>query len=200
MRVAVLAAIVAISAGAAPAARPVAAMSAVDATLSFEALRLSAEIAREGMKASDPWLLLAAARVRSRAQVQLGAGVVARGEDWIARAEAMGGDDPRVASVAADLRAELRKGRTAGPRVVQALIGGGRLHSFTETFHAGRPAVVYIEGDGDTNLTLKVGSACRDQRPGDVKICAWTPTRSEVVRVEIANVGRVDNRVILGTN
>ena len=82
----------------------------------------------------------------------------------------------------------------------QTLLRGGERRSFSETFRAGRPAVVYIEGDGDTNLTLKVGAACHDVRPGDVKICSWTPVKSEKVTVEIGNAGRVQNRVILGTN
>lgn len=166
------------------------------ATAAFDTLRLSAEIARAGEAAHDPLLLIAAARLRARAGTQDDP----RGGEWLARASAIGGDDPRIASLVADLRAETRKGRSAGPRVTQALIGGGRQHSFVETFRAGQPAVVYIEGDGDTNLTLRVGTACRDIRPGDVKICAWTPVKSEVVRVEIGNAGKVDNRVILGTN
>lgn len=171
-----------------------------DGTAAFETLRLSAELARAGERARDPWLMIAAVRLRAGAGVSADPGAAARGAEWLARAEALGGDDPRVASLVADLRAESTKGRTQGPRVSQALIRGGERRSFSETFHAGRPAVVYIEGDGDTNLTLKVGAACRDFRPGDVKICSWTPARSEKVTVEIGNAGRVENRVILGMN
>ncbi|WP_326525241.1 hypothetical protein [Sphingomonas sp.] len=180
-----------------PAADPAAEPQPIAA---FETLKLSAEIARAGEKARDPWLMIAAARLRATAEVQPDANAAGRAEDWLARAEALGGDDPRVGSVVADLRAIGFKGRAAGPRVSQELLRGGERRSFTETFKAGRPAVVYIEGDGDTNLTLRVGAACHDIRPGDVKICSWMPTKSEQVTVEIGNSGRVQNRVVLGIN
>lgn len=185
---------VAVSAVAAPA--PDTAPAKAATADAFAQMRLATELARAGEAAKDPLLLLAAARLRARA----GASDDPRIAEWSARATALGGDDPRIASQVADLSAEATKGRAAGPRVRTARIVGGGAHSFVETFKAGQPAVIYIEGDGDTDLTLTVGSACRDQTPGDVKICAWTPVRSEQVRVEIGNRGRIDNRVILGTN
>lgn len=190
-RTSLFAATAALLIGAAPEADPRAA---------FETLRLSSEVARAGQKARDPWLLIAAARLRASAGARPDTAAADRVRDWLASAEALGGDDPRVASVVADLRAQGAKGRSAGPRVSHELLRGGERRSFTETFRAGRPAVVYIEGDGDTNLTLKVGAACLDRRPGDVKICSWMPRTSERVTVEIGNAGRVQNRVILGIN
>ena len=178
----------------APAARD------VDPVAAFDTLRLSSQIARAGEKGRDPWLMIAAARLRATAEIQPDADAAGRGSEWLVRAEALGGDDPRVASVVADLRAQGFKGRSAGPRVSQELLRGGERRSFDETFKAGRPAVVYIEGDGDTTLTLRVGAACHDIRPGDVKICSWMPVKSERVTVEIGNSGRVQNRVILGIN
>ncbi|TKD51862.1 hypothetical protein [Sphingomonas baiyangensis] len=170
------------------------------AVRSFEALRLSAEMARAGSAARDPLLLLAAARVRRSAPITFAADADDRSAGWIAAAEAMAGDDPRIATLAADIRAEGRKGRIDGPRVSQARLAAGERRRFTERFRAGRPAVVYVEGDGDTDLGLRVGAACRNLDPGDIKICSWTPSRAESVTVEIANLGRVDNRVILGMN
>ncbi len=182
------------------AAAPLPSAPEVDPVAAFETLRLSSEIARAGEKAGDPWLMIAAARLRASAEIQPDANAAGRGSEWLAKAETLGGDDPRVASVVADLKAQGFKGRSAGPRVSQELLRGGERRSFNETFKAGRPAVVYIEGDGDTSLTLRVGAACHDIRPGDVKICSWMPVKSEQVTVEIGNSGRVQNRVILGIN
>ncbi len=193
IRFCLLAGAAALLVGAAPAVE-------VDPVAAFETLRLSSEVARAGEKAGDPWLMIAAARLRATAEIQPDPSAAARGDEWLAKAESMGSDDPRVASVVADLKAQGFKGRSAGPRVSQELLRGGERRSFNETFKAGRPAVVYIEGDGDTNLTLRVGAACHDIRPGDIKICSWMPTRSEQVTVEIGNSGRVQNRVILGIN
>lgn len=193
MRMFLLAAAGAMLIGAAPSTQ-------VDARAAFDTLRLSAQVARAGIARRDPVLLLAAARLRRSAPINLASGAADRSAEWIERAEALGGDDPRIAGLVADLRAEGSKGRADGPRVSQAVLAGGERRAFAETFRAGRPAVVYIEGDGDTDLMLKVGRTCRDIGPGDVKICAWTPARSERVTVEIGNPGRVENRVILGTN
>lgn len=166
----------------------------------FAALKLSAEVARAGEAGRDPLLLLAAARLRAGAPVTLADGTSDKVAEWIARAEAIGGDDPRIAALAADIRAEARKGRENGPSVSQTRLMGGERRAFTETFRAGQPAVVYIEGDGDTDLSLRVGTACHDLSAGDVKICAWTPRTTGRVTVEIANTGAVANRVILGMN
>lgn len=184
--------------GAAPAVTPDAARRP------FETLRLSAELARRGGETRDPLLLLAAARLRRSVAVRSSEDMPDRADGWIAQAESLGGDDPRVASLAADIRAAATKGRAAGPRVSASLVRGGERRSFVENFRAGMPAVVYLEGDGDSDLALSIGTssgvACRDSAPGDVKICAWTPRASEPVRVSISNVGTVQNRFILGTN
>ena len=166
----------------------------------FRVLRLSAELARAGIRAEDPLLLLAAARLRRSAPVNPDAGTPDRALEWVAKAEFLGSDDPRIATLANDIRTELKKGRSAGPRVLEARLKAGERRSFSETFKAGWPAVVYIEGDGDTDLTLRVGATCRETGPGDIKICSWKPARSERVRVEIGNVGTIENRVIIGTN
>lgn len=171
-----------------------------DAADGFALLRRSAELARIGEVRRDPLLLIAAARLRRSVDVTLEGEAVDRAAEWLARAEALGAADPRILGLVADTRAEASKGRAAGPRVSQALLSAGQRMRFAETFRAGRPAVVYIEGDGDTDVALSVGSACRDLSPGDIKICTWTPRRAERVTVEIANTGRIRNRVLMGTN
>ncbi|MFS0736870.1 hypothetical protein ABC347_07460 [Sphingomonas sp. 1P06PA] len=199
MRIVAIALAAVLAGGAAPAPR------AADTDLAtFETLRLSAELARAAERRGDPLLMLAAARLRRSAAVRLASADADRSLAWIAQAERMGSADPRVLSLAADLRTEATKGRASGPRVSATVLRGGEQRAFVERFAAGRPAVVYLEGDGDSDLALRVGTAsavaCRDLNPGDVKICAWTPRGADPVKVEVVNVGTVQNRFILGTN
>ena len=66
--------------GAAPVPAEIVAPSA------FDTLRLSAEIARAGERARDPWLMIAAVRLRSGAEVQPDADAAGRASEWLARA------------------------------------------------------------------------------------------------------------------
>jgi hypothetical protein len=181
----------------------------------FEALRLSQELARAGHAHRDPWSLVVAARIRKLTPLQDSARAPENGkvdpqardqvETWLAEAEALGGDDPRVAGLVREVRAMSFKGRSGGPQVSKARLGPGGIHQYGEIFQIGRPAVVYVEGDGDTDLTLLVrdpsgGAACVQGGPGDVKMCAWTASRGGRYAVEVRNPGRVDNAYALATN
>ena len=180
------------------------------------ALKLSAELARAGREKHDPWLLAAAARLRketpvqaaARAPDQAGAGDKAAfdpAEDWLLEAEQMGPEDPRLKSLIAEVRAFAFRGRAGGPKVSTARLGAGGVHRYGEAFDPARPAVVYVEGDGDSDLALTVrdaaGSAtCAQAGPGDIKICSWTPRAGGAYRIEIANRGVVDDRYAFATN
>ncbi len=179
----------------------------------FQILRLSAELARAGRDRRDPWALATAARLRRETPLQFVAREGADSPDnawdasdaWLDEAMALGGSDPRLASFVEDVRAITFKGRQGGPKVSTARLGAGLSHRFGESFEAGRPAVVFLEGDGDTDLSLSVKgpngqTACSDSSPGDVKLCAWTPERRGGYAVEVLNRGRVANRYALATN
>jgi hypothetical protein len=171
-----------------------------DGGAALDAYRLSAELSRAASRSHDPYLLLAAARLRRSVEVTADDGAPDRALEWLDQAQALGAEDLRVLDMAQEIRSELRKGRAQGPHIRAASLKAGERTSFVETFKPGANAVVYVEGDGDTDLTLRVGTACRDDGPGDVKICAWKPARAAQVRIEIGNSGRVENRVIIGTN
>jgi hypothetical protein len=181
----------------------------------FEALKLSAELARAGHAQHDAWSLAVAARIRRLTPVR----EVARAPDggaadraavdvteaWLAEAMDLGGEDPRVLSLVREVRGLSFKGRNGGPQLSRARLGPGGQHRYGEIFQIGRPAVVYVEGDGDTDLTLivrdSVGApACVQGGPGDVKLCAWTAGRGGPYAVEVRNPGRVDNAYALATN
>lgn len=183
----------------------------------FSLLRTSHELAALAQRSRDPWGLAMAARLRLRA----GAGGVLRVEDgragvqaadlrgqadaWLKQAERWGEGDARLLSFIGDVRAEAGKGRMGGPRISTASLGGGGRHRYSEPFISGVPAVVYLEGDGDAALSLRVTgaageTACSQGGADDAKLCAWTPLRSQTYTVEINNAGVVEARYALGTN
>jgi hypothetical protein len=186
-----------------------------EARMPFDALRLSTELARAGHAQHDAWSLAVAARIRKLTPVQAvarspvgGAADRSARDDvdaWLAEAEDRGGDDPRVMSLVKEVRGLAFKGRNGGPQLSRARLGAGAAHRYGEQFQIGRPAVVYVEGDGDTDLTLVVRDpagvpACIQGGPGDVKLCAWTAGRGGPYRVEVRNPGQVENAYALATN
>lgn len=186
-----------------------------EARMPFDALRLSAELARVGHAQHDAWSLAVAARIRKLTPVQEvarspdGAAAAPKAQDqveaWLAEAEDLGGDDPRVMSLVREVRGLAFKGRNGGPQLSKARLAPGAAHRYGEQFQIGRPAVVYVEGDGDTDLALVVrdpagAPACIQGGPGDVKLCAWTAGRGGPYAVEVRNLGPVENAYALATN
>jgi hypothetical protein len=72
-------------------------------------------------------------------------------------------------------------------------------------FEAWKDAVIYIEGDGDTDLDLYVydqygNEVCSDTDYSDIMYCAWMPTSTARYRLRIENLGGVWNEYNLRTN
>lgn len=178
----------------------------------FDDLVLAARLARWGAAHDDPFALATAARLRQatdRVMVERGGSGASEADDpverWLSAAEALAGGDPRVAALVAEIRATGFKGRSGGPRVSLGRVRGGTSNRYVEPFDPARTAVVYLEGDGDTDLRLIVREAdgrvvCTEDDPGDIKMCVWTPGRSGGHTVEISNGGVVDNAYSLATN
>lgn len=202
-------------------------IEAAEAIAPFEALELSARLARLGQARSDPWLLATAARIRASNPVRLGhkppqtqlndgAPLAAQGADfgpdawngslrrWLDEAEVMADGDEAALAFIASVRALEFKGRAGGPLVSLSRLSGGQTQRFSERFTPGRPAVVYVEGDGDAPLSVTVTagdvSVCQSNGPGDVKLCTWTARSPGDYRVEVRNLGTVANRYAYGTN
>ena len=202
-------------------------IEAAEAVAPFEALELSARLARLGQARSDPWLLATAARIRASSPVRLGhepaqtqvndaAPLAAQGADlgpdawngslrrWLDEAEVMADGDEGALAFIASVRALEFKGRAGGPLVSLSRLSGGQTQRFSERFTPGRPAVVYVEGDGDAPLSVTVTagdvSVCQSNGPGDVKLCTWTARSPGDYRVEVRNLGTVANRYAYGTN
>ncbi len=178
----------------------------------FEDMMLAARLARWGAANDDPFALAMAARLRSATdQTAVDRGDGSAGpettpvERWLTEAEWLAGGDPRVIDLIAEVRATGLKGRSGGPRVSLGTVRARTRNSYVERFEPTRTAVVYVEGDGDTDLELVVREAdgtvvCAREEPGDIKMCVWTPTRSGGHTVEIRNDGMVNNAYSLATN
>lgn len=194
----------------------------------FETLELSARLARLGTERADPWLLATAARLRLSTPPPFRLRAIdgsPAGDDadddsapaergswtwpetalaWLNEAETLADGDPQVLAFIQSIRALDHKGRQAGPLVSLARLPGGQTHVFREQFTPGRPAVVYVEGDGDAPLAVTVrsgkGLICQSSGPGDVKLCTWTAREPGDYRVEVRNLGAAANRYAYGTN
>lgn len=199
-------------------------IEAAAAIAPFEALEISARLARLGQARSDPWLLATAARIRASNPVRLGHGPrqtplnegAAQEADlapeawngslrrWLDEAEVMADGDEGALAFIASVRALEFKGRVGGPLVSLSRLPGGQTQRYAERFTPGRPAVVYVEGDGDAPLAVTVTagdvSVCQSNGPGDVKLCTWTARSPGDYRVEVRNLGKVANRYAYGTN
>lgn len=190
----------------APASPPAAASEAV--ALPFEALEISARLARLARERSDPWLLAAAARIRLQTPVAVAGDAdetwARMALDWLDEAQAMSDGDEGLRAVIEDLRSGTPKGRAGGATVTLSRLSGGGVERRAERFTPGHTAVVYVEGDGDSPLRLRIlsdeGPVCSDDRPGDVKLCVWQAKTPGTYQVEVQNLGRVANRYAYGTN
>lgn len=189
----------------------------------FETLELSARLARLGQERADAWLLATAARLRLSQPIQTRGGTPSSADNpegdtlaatveawpdtatsWLDEAERLSDEDPGLLAYIASIRGLEPKGRAGGPVVSLARLGGGQSHRFQERFAPGRPAVVYVEGDGDASLGVTVTArgqvVCQNLAPGDVKLCTWTAAAPGDYRVEVRNLGAATNRYAYGTN
>jgi hypothetical protein len=84
-------------------------------------------------------------------------------------------------------------------------VQGFRIVVYKVTFKPNQPAVVQIQGDGDTLLSVvvldhqgkKVTSSPNASETATVK---WKPTSEEPYQIKIYNRGGVPNRFMLKTN
>lgn len=180
----------------------------------MEDLRVSAELARAGARRGDPWLLAAAARMRRTVPFTPVGRAPDGGEaqplidpatEWVATARRLGRYDRALNTFLNELERGVWRGRAGGPKVSMAVISPDGAHRYTEHFAASSAAAVYVEGDGDTDLVLRVvaedgAPACESAGPGDVKVCSWRPSRAGAHTIQILNTGKVANSYALATN
>jgi len=76
---------------------------------------------------------------------------------------------------------------------------------FKITFRGGVPAIVFLSGDGDTDLDLIIKDengniVCRADGPTDDEICRWTPQYTGPFSVEVHNLGNFYNQYRIRTS
>ena len=97
------------------------------------------------------------------------------------------------------------RGSARGPRQLYGRVGGSEKREHTVEFRGGEPAVVYVSGDGDSDLDVFVYDASGQLvasavGPRDECVVRWTPARQATFRVEVRNVGRAPNWYWMATN
>ncbi len=103
------------------------------------------------------------------------------------------------------LGSPLVAGAAKGPLKRTNTVQGFHTLTYKVRFEPGKPAVVVVQGDGDSPLVLVVVDAQGKRVTADVKnndrpAVRFTPTSGEPYLLKIANRGGVPNRFQLKTN
>jgi hypothetical protein len=95
-------------------------------------------------------------------------------------------------------------GAPGGPVRRVSTVQGFHVRTFRLAFTPGTPAVVAVQGDGDTALSLVVldalGRRVTAARSGDSPAARWAATDAGPYQVKVYNRGGVPNRFLLRTN
>ncbi len=96
-------------------------------------------------------------------------------------------------------------GAARGPVRRSATVQGFHTLTLRLAFQPGQPAVVQVQGDGDSPLAVVVLDAqgrrvALDTRNPDRPTVRWTATTGAAYQIKIVNRGGVPNRFLLRTN
>jgi len=189
-------------------------------------LHLAGELHAMAIRARDPVLALAAARltqaVSLRQTERPGSQTAGREADkppadgpqgaeaMLATARALaGGSAPLRALIEQAAQPQASRGRMSGPLtgtiVMQPQAQWRSDPQQGLVFRAGERAEVAIQGDGDTDVDLFVldemgTEICRRVGPTDREFCAWTPRWTGEFTITLRNLGDRPNRVRLISN
>ncbi len=122
-----------------------------------------------------------------------------------AAARALAGDDAELLAMIDDAEAEGSRGRVGGPSRTLSRLRAGYYDIWEIAFYGGRPAEIWIAGDGDANLDVVVTDEngniiCFDVSPSDNILCSFQPIWTGNFYVRVDNMGRVRNSYYLVTN
>lgn len=110
-----------------------------------------------------------------------------------------------VFSLALSLVSVAEAGRLAGPGSKVFTVQGFKNYSVKVKFHPDQPAVVSIDGDGDSPLAVAVfdpagNRVAADGKSTDRFSVRWTPKSNEAHVIRVYNRGGVPVRFSLKTN
>lgn len=97
------------------------------------------------------------------------------------------------------------RGRSGGPAQRRDRVSARSTDIYNVTFQGGRPAIIRVSGDGDTDLDLYVydengNLIVSDTDTTDECLVMWTPRWTGRFRIKVSNMGRIYNNYILLTN
>ncbi len=126
----------------------------------------------------------------------------------LASARAFAGDDQRLLALITPLDRRARsidRGSLRGPRQLYGRVASSTRREHLIEFRGGEPAVVYVSGDGDSDLDVFVydesGQVVASATgPRDECVARWQPQRQGRFRVEVRNLGSAPNWYWMATN
>lgn len=125
----------------------------------------------------------------------------------LALVQVMAEGDPDLADLAADVAAELARGRLGEGRIatVSGRIAPGGVDEFLLPRNGALPAEIALMGDGSGNLDLTVlddagAQVCADTGPTDRAYCGFVPDRNGFFTIQVTNLGAAESRYQLYTN
>lgn len=187
-----------------------------------EARALAGQLVAYGDQAKDPLALIVAAKILKSSDPQptdlkkdgdaVPKDAKKEGDNKheagaiLARAKALAAGRQDLLALATDVEAMTAKGATQGAgRIHWDRVAARRTDMYDITFRGGESAIVYIEGDGDTDLDLYVydengNLICDDTDYTDRLLCSWNPRWTGPFRIKVENHGNIWNEYGLVTN
>jgi hypothetical protein len=184
----------------------------------MESIALAHRLGVYGQRARQPLALMAAAEIlidhptRPLAppptDLDTAGAVLPDAARLLASARALVGDDPRMIALITPLERRARsidRGSLRGPRQLYGQVASATRREHTIEFRGGESAVVYVSGDGDSDLDVFVydesGQVVASATgPRDECVARWKPERQGRFRVEVRNLGSASNWYWMATN
>src|SRR5687768_2850740 len=184
----------------------------------MESIALAHRLGVYGQRASHPLALMAAAEIlidhptRPLAppptDLDTAGAVLPDAVRLLASARMMAGDDARLLALITPLERRARsidRGSLRGPRQLYGQVASSTRREHTIEFRGGEPAVVYVSGDGDSDLDVFVydesGQVVASATgPRDECVVRWQPDRQGRFRIEVRNLGTAPNWYWMATN
>jgi hypothetical protein len=126
----------------------------------------------------------------------------------LASARSLAGTNEHLIALIAPLERRARsidRGSARGPRQLYGQVASATRREHVVEFRGGEPAVVYVSGDGDSDLDLFVYDETGQMvasatGPRDECVVRWQPERQGRFRIEVRNLGSASNWYWMATN
>ena len=184
---------------------------------SMERITLAHRLAVHGQRARQPLALITAAEILidnptrplgPPSNQDTAGAVIPDPTRLLASARSLAGADERLIAIIGPLERRARsidRGSARGPRQLYGQVAAASRREHTVEFRGGEPAVIYVSGDGDSDLDLFVYDEAGQlvasaTGPRDECVVRWQPERQGRFRVEVRNLGGASNWYWMATN